>query len=295
MKKWLRRIGVALIVTAAIAAGGLLLSPKAEPHAFNDHESPLSIAHQGGDRVWPGNTMFAFERAAELGVDCLEMDLHLSADGEIVVIHDDSVDRTTDGEGPVAGMTVAELKAFDAGHDWMAEDGSHPFRGQGIQIPTLREVFEAFPDMRMVVEIKPPTPEMVPPLGELIREYERADRTMVGSFHADNLEVFRDQFPDAATSLGRKEVRLFYLLQRIFLAGFHAPPGQALQVPETHKGRRIVSDSFVSAAHERGMKVHVWTVDDAEDMRRLLAMGVDGIITDRPDRLMEVLGEEPES
>jgi glycerophosphoryl diester phosphodiesterase len=150
----------------------------------NDVSRPLVIAHQGGDGLWPGDTLFAFERAVELGVDVLETDAHITRDGQIVLVHDEDVDRTTDGTGLVEEMTLAELKQLDAAHKWSNDGGrTFPYRGQEIQVPTLEELFLKFPQMRYVIEIKLTQNPIDRPLCDLIREHDLQDKVMVASFH----------------------------------------------------------------------------------------------------------------
>ncbi len=161
-------VGVILLVLVLVAA----FSKRAPAHPYyaDDLPYPLVIAHQGGDGLWPGDTMFAFEQAVALGVDVLEMDLHITQDGVLVISHDETVDRTTDGTGEIEKMTLAEIKALDAGHNWSADGGgTFPYRGQGISIPTLEEVFLAFPEYRMTIEIKKTERSMAQPFCDLIR------------------------------------------------------------------------------------------------------------------------------
>ncbi len=261
------------------------------PYYGSDLPYPLVIAHQGGDGLWPGNTLYAFERAAELGVDVLEMDLHISKDGALVLIHDDSVDRTTDGTGLIEEMTLAELKTLDAGYDWSTDDGqTAPFRGQGITVPTLEEVFQAFPDYRMTIEIKKTESSMAAPFCDMIREYEMQDKILVASFHDERMEEFRGVCPEVATSSASRETRVFVLLSKIFYGRLYSPAFFALQVPEESSNITVMTEQFVRAAHERNLKVEPWTINDPEQMKTYIDWGVDGIITDRPDLMLEILG-----
>lgn len=284
-------IGLLLVLVAVYTVLVLLSRPVANHPFFANQSGPLVIAHQGGDGLWPSNTMYAFERAAELGVDVLEMDIHGTADGALVVMHDATVDRTTDGTGELRRMTLAEIQALDAGYRWPYEEtAEHPFRGQGITVPALEEVFIAFPDMPMNIEIKQVEPPIVEPFCQLLRQYNRTDKTLVASFSVEVLRAFRAECPEVATSTAEDEVRPFFILNMLFLGAVYQGPAEAFQVPEYSGGLHVVTRRFVDNAHAHNMDVHVWTVDEEEDMRRLLALGVDGIITDRPDRLMQVLG-----
>lgn len=283
----------ALIGAPLLAYGvaSLLARPALERPVFERLTArPLVIAHRGGEGLWPSNTLFAFQKAAELGVDMLEMDVHASADGVLVVRHDDTVDSTTNGVGEVKAKTLAELKALDAGYTWTDDNGqSFPFRGQGITIPTLEEVFAALPDMPMTLEIKQADPPINQALCDLIRRYNKTDQVIVGSFHTDALNDFRRLCPEVATSGHEDDVRAFVYLSMAGLAGIHSPQAQALQVPRRFGNVEIVTARSVRAAHARGLNVQVWTVNEKSEMADLLEMGVDGIITDRPDYLLELL------
>jgi glycerophosphoryl diester phosphodiesterase len=269
----------------------LLSRPVANHPFFANQSGPLVIAHQGGDGLWPSNTMVAFQQAADLGVDVLEMDIHGTADGALVVMHDATVDRTTNGTGELRQMTLAEIQALDAGYAWPYEEtAEHPFRGQGITAPALEEVFTAFPDMLMNIEIKQAEPPIVEPFCQLLRQYNRTDKTLVASFSAEALQAFRQECPEVATSTAEDEVRPFFILNTLFLGAVYQAPAEAFQVPEYSGNLHVVTRRFVDNAHAHNIDVHVWTVDEEEAMRRLLDLGVDGIITDRPDRLMQLLG-----
>jgi glycerophosphoryl diester phosphodiesterase len=271
----------------------ILIARPAPPHPFfaRFERYPLVMAHQGGNQLWPDNTLYAFERATALGVDVLEMDVHGTADGELVVIHDDTVDRTTDGSGAVREHTLTEIKTLDAGYRWTDDDGqTFPYRGQGVTVPTLAEVFDAFPDMPMNIEIKQVEPTIAEPLCRLIRDAGMAEQVLVASFHEEALGEFREACPEVATATGENEVIALFALSKIFFEGAYSPAARAVQVPEYRSGLHVLTPRFVDAAHRRGLQVHPWTVNEEEQMQRLIDLGVDGIITDRPDLLLEVLG-----
>lgn len=247
-------------------------------------------AHRGGMNHWPENTLFAFERALETGVHMLEMDVRLAADGVPVIMHDETVDRTTSGRGPVRAFTFQQLRSLDAACRWSgpAEPGSRPYRGRGMSVPTLDDVFAAFPDARLVIEVKEPGKAVASAVGDLVRRYGRVDRTIVASFHTSLLRSFRARYPEVATSAGRAEVLRFWLLQKLFLPGLARPDYVALQVPERSRGTTVVTPRFVGAARGRDLSVQVWTVNDPRDMNRLLHMGVEALITDEPGLALEL-------
>ena len=280
-------VAILLLILALFA----LNAQQADEYPFFEQDEFMVIAHQGGEQLRPSNTMPAFEHAVELGVDVLEMDIHQTKDGVLILMHDDTVDRTTDGSGSIKEMTLAEIKALDAGHYWTDDDGAtYPYRGQGITVPTLAEIFQAFPDMPMNIEIKQDSPSIVKPFCDLIHEYDMADQLLIPTFHPDTMNEFREKCPGIATSMTEPEIRLFYGLNKVGFGSFFSPPGQAFQVPESSGGLQIITPRFVENAQKRNIAVHVWTVNDPADMERLIETGIDGIITDRPDLLLEVLG-----
>lgn len=267
------------------------LTPQPERRPFLQHERPLFFAHRGGSKLAPENTNTAFEKGVSYGADALELDIHQTRDGELVVIHDPTLNRTTNGTGPVATHTLDELRRFDAGYRFTPDGGqTFPFRGQGIEIPTLRAVFERFPDLRINIEIKDPSPEREEALWRVLQEMDAADRVMVGSFSRASLDRFRRLTGGrVGTSAGATEVRAFVLSALSRTTRFLRPRYECLQVPDTYGAIRVVSRTTVEAAHRLGLEVHVWTIDDPAQMRALLALGVDGLMSDRPDLLAEAL------
>ncbi|HWK89349.1 MAG TPA: glycerophosphodiester phosphodiesterase [Longimicrobium sp.] len=249
--------------------------------------APLLIAHRGGSALAPENTLVAFRRALHWWrADVLEIDVHPTRDGEAVVIHDGSVDRTTDGSGPVAGFSLDEIRGLDAGCRFTPDGGaSFPYRGTGVRLSTLREVLEALPDARVNVEIKDGRAQDA--VKRAIDDLGAHHRVLVAAGDARNRRRLRG-YP-GPTSAGAQQLYAFYALHLARLARFHRPSVDAHQMPERSGGRQVLNPRWIREAHALSLAVHVWTVDDEADMRRLLAWGVDGIITDRPDRLARVL------
>jgi glycerophosphoryl diester phosphodiesterase len=290
MRKW---ILIGLLVTVLISCSlYAILYYVAEPiadHQYFDPDGFMVIAHRGGRSLGPESTLFTFQRAADIGVDVLELDIRSSKDGKLVIIHDDTVDRTTNGKGAVTSFTLTDLKKLDAGYRWSPDNGrTYPMRGKGLTVPTLAEVFAAFPKTRINIEIKETEPEIPILLCQLILNHQKADHALVASFDASQLKRFRSQCPQVATSVGAKEAFLFFGLQRARLESIYSPPAQAMQVPYSYGSTRIVNARFLNAAHARNMRVHVWTVNDLEQMRYLINLGVDGIMTDYPQRLLRL-------
>lgn len=259
-------------------------------HPYFNPDKFLVIAHRGGRSLGPENTIYTFKRAVELGVDVLEMDLQTTADGALVIIHDREVDHITNGTGPVDGFTLAEIKTLDAGYRWTPENsGSYPLRNKGISIPTLAEVFKAFPDTRMNIEIKGSQVNTIQDLCRTIRVNDMSQKVLIACFDAGKLGEFRSVCPEVATSTGASEAVIFYWLQWAQMESAYSPSAQALQIPEAYGGRLIASTRFLEAARARNMRVHVWTVNDTDAMTRLIDLGVDGIMTDYPERLLKIL------
>ena len=222
----------------------------------------------------------------------LELDVHLASDGELVVIHDDTVDRTTDGAGDVAGLSSVELAALDAAYDWSPgrEGQTFPYRGRGYGVPRLVEVLDDHPDAPLVIEIKPDGAATAEAHCATLRSEGRGADAVVGSFHPAASAAFRAACPEVATSATPNEVRIFLVLARARLAGPYRPPFEALQVPVREGSTEVITPAFVRTAHAKGVQVHAWTIDDRAEMDRLLELGVDGLITDRPDRALRATG-----
>jgi glycerophosphoryl diester phosphodiesterase len=291
--KWLRFLLALVAVLAAIYALFALLAQPGPGHSLftQFQQRPQVMAHRGGKGLWPENTLYAFEQAVVMGVDVLEMDVHSTADGVLVVMHDDTVDRTTDGTGPLLSFTLDELKALDAGYNWSPDDGgTFPYRGQSITVPTVEEVFAAFPTTPLNIEIKQAEPSITKPFCQLIRDYGMVDKVLVASFHQETMNEFRLECPEVATAAGEREVTVLFVLSKIYLDATYSPASQAVQVPEYRSGLHVLTTRFIDAAHDRNLQVHAWTIDDVDDMQRLIDLGVDGIITDYPDRLMDLIG-----
>ncbi len=250
--------------------------------------SPLLIAHRGGAGLAPENTLAAFQNAVhEWGADMLEMDVRSTLDGEVVVIHDETVDRTTSGTGRVEDLTLEQLRELDAGHHFRDPEGRQSFRGTGVRVPTFEEVLEALPGVRMNVEAK--DRRSAPGLVATIFRHASEDRVLVAAEWERNRRAVSG-YP-GPWGASRRDLMWFFILIHTPLGRFYTPKCDALQIPETHHGIRVLSRHFLREAHARNLPIHVWTVDDPEDMNRLLDMGVDGIQTDRPDLLAPILTE----
>ena len=256
-------------------------------HPYFSSDKFMVIAHRGGLSVGPEHTLYTYQLAVQFGVDVLEIDVRITKDGHLVAIHDKTVNRTTNGAGLVENFNLADLQTLDASYRWSQDGGStFPLRGKGIKIPSLAEVFQKFPLMRINIELKEPRPEMITTLCRLIQDHNMGQKVMVASFDTGALKKFRSLCPGAATAAGASEVKLFYTLQKMHLESIYSPNSTVLQVPEKYGTLHVVNRRVVEAAHKRNLRVPVWMVNDVDSMKRLLKLGVDGVITDHPQRLL---------
>jgi len=253
----------------------LLVDPLARP----------VIAHRGNRAHSPENTLFAFRQAVDLGAEALELDVHLTADGEVVVCHDPTVDRTTDGSGAISHKTLAEILELDAGARWSPHadpevanggiaTGPRPFAARGVRIPTLADVLGIFPGTPIIVEAK--SVAVGGPLTTLVQRMGAADRVLIGSFHHDALTPARSG--GLNTTASRAEL-LRALPSAILKRRMRDIPFDAVAIPPTHRGLPVPIAGFMAAFR---CPMHIWTVNDPDHARRLWEAGVNGIITDDP-------------
>ena len=245
-------------------------------------------AHRGGAKLRPENTILAFDYGLALGAGGLEFDVRLSRDGVVVVHHHATLERTTNGAGPVAAHTADELARLDAGYHFGPPP--HPFRGLTGGVPRLDAVLRRYPDVRCIIELKENEPELARRAIEVVRAADAVDRVALGSFGTRVLHAARACDPRIPTGASREETRL--ALYRSWVRWpVRRPAYREFQVPEVSGSTRVVSPRFVRYAHEATVRVAVWTVDAAADMQRLLDWGVDGLITDRPDVAVPIARE----
>lgn len=275
-------VGSALYVRQAVP---VVARPAVLPEA-----EVLIIGHRGAAGLAPENTLPSFETALAHGAHMLELDVWPTRDGHIVVLHDATVDRTTNGSGRITEMTLAEVQALDAGYRFTPDGGrTYPWRGQGVVVPTLEEVLRTFSDTAFVIEIKYSDPAVVPAVVDVIDATGARGRVMIGSFHSEVVQRVREVAPDIPTSYGRDEVLRYVIAQRLGVGSFVKPVANALQLPEWEGMLRVVNPGMARLARRQGLDLHVWTINDEETMQRLIALGADAIITDYPDRLQRVL------
>ena len=254
---------------------------------------PINAAHRGGDGILPENTLTAFLAARdEFGCGFMELDVHASRDGVPVVIHDATVDRTTDGSGAVTRFTLAELKRLEAGAGFRDAGGRAPWAGKGLRIPTLEELLTALPDSIFSVDIKQRRPPCEAAVAEVVARLGMERQVLLGSASHALFQRIRAAAPGVPSSFSMRSGVVFFLAVWMGLAAFYRPPHNALLIPETVFGIRLITPRMLRAARRLGLPVLVWTIDDPGKMRELLRLGVDGIITGRPDLLAEIIREQ---
>lgn len=257
-----------------------------------DIRRPLIMAHRGDSENTPENTMLALEAAVSIGVDVLESDVRLTKDDEIVLFHDEDLERTTGVTGTIRSHTLDELLQIDFGYNFTPDKGlTFPFRDNGLKVVTLQEAFERFPEMIFNLDIKDTVPSAPMELSRVLSHMKRSDAVIVGSFHDSQLERFRELMPSVLTSAHPGEVKRFVLNSKFSLPRIKTQDIQyrAFQVPIKSGPLTVVTKKFVRKAHEKNLVVHVWTINDEETMNYLLDLGVDGIFTDKPVLLRKVL------
>lgn len=272
----------------------------------------LAYAHRGGAKEGPPATLYAMRRALEAGADALELDIHATADGRVVCCHDPTVDATTDGAGVIAELSLDQVQALDAAY-WftpgdeagsdprsraLLPDEAYPLRGLApadptLRIPTLDEVLETFPGTLLNLDIKqsaPVVPSYEDKVARLLSAYDRRGDVIVTSFNDSSVQAFSELAPEVPTAAGALATSAFW---RAVQSGERPAPTRhvALQVPVEAWGLTVVEERFVAAAHQADLAVHVWTIDDPAEMTRLVELGVDGIMSDRPSLLVRRLAQ----
>jgi glycerophosphoryl diester phosphodiesterase len=249
---------------------------------------PRAFGHRGSAGTHPENTLESFRAAAAMGASYVELDVHMTRDGEIVVAHDDHLARMCGLERAIPAMISAEVAAADAGRMFTLDGASFPFRDKGITVPRLADVLAAFPKLRFVIEIKQITPSMAAPMLKVIDRAGMRRNVLVASEHQQPLDEVRKLAPEIPTNFSYLESGLFF--QAMVAGGAnYLPPGAALQIPRKYDSWPLVTPESVEFAHRIGIEVHVWTVNEESEMTELLDMGVDGIISDFPRRIVDLI------
>jgi glycerophosphoryl diester phosphodiesterase len=249
---------------------------------------PRVFGHRGSAGTQPENTLESFRAAVASGVQYLEFDIHMTRDGEVVVAHDNHLARMCGLERTIPEMTYAELATADAGRMFTLDGATFPFRDKRIRVPRLAEVLEAFPKLRMIVEVKQIAPSVVEAMLDVIDRAGMRRKVLVASEHQEPLDEVRKLAPEIPTNFSYLESGLFIQAMGIHDAGYR-PPGDAVQIPHRHESWELVTKESVDFAHRVGVEVHVWTVNEEAEMSELLDMGVDGLISDYPHRALDVV------
>jgi glycerophosphoryl diester phosphodiesterase len=285
---------VAVGVLIAVSAGA-----SAQAASWYDprpgDQTPLLMAHQGGEGEYPSNTRIAFDAANAAGADALDTDFHMTKDGVLVLFHDETLEHRTNGTGAVRDKTYAELLQLDFAYWWTPDGGqTYPWRGQGVKVMRMEELFTAYPSQRFGVEMKQVTPAAATTFCNIIKQYHYEKQVLASSVPPDdlNMATFRTACPSVATSATQTEALAFVGLQKLGLANLYLNPAfSSLQLPENQSGINVLNAQFVQAAHNhpKKLKVYAWTIDTPEEWNRFATMGVDGINTSYPQRIMDSL------
>ncbi len=313
------KIGLAaiiLVLLGYLTLFLLVLPQRPDYPLFQNTDHPLVIAHRGGASIAPENTLVAFERAMQLGVDMIELDVQISRDGHLVVIHNETVDLTTDGEGLVTELTLAQLQSLDAAYHFQDIRGHYIYRNQGITIPALEEVFQQFPQARLLIDVKVPSEkgeekeEVLPrevlegksvekllaeKLWNLIDQYGFHEQVAVASLNDQFIQQFQmvseGKIPVIA---GQQEATRFVFLNKLFLDRLYRPRADVLALPAAYNIINLQGQRLIDGAHRFNMPILYWTINEEETIRTLIERGADGIVTDRPDLMIRILNEMEE-
>ncbi|KXH76829.1 MAG: hypothetical protein AM326_06520 [Candidatus Thorarchaeota archaeon SMTZ-45] len=253
---------------------------------------PLIMAHRGESGNTPENTILALEAAVDIGVDVLESDIRFTKDNVPILYHDEDLVRITGKDEKVRKKTLDELLQFDLGYNFTTDAGrTYPFRGRGLTVVTLEEALKRFPNTILNLDIKDTFKEAPDELARILLENQRTEKIMIASFHPQKLKRFRKKAPTIPTSAHPNEVRNFVIgtMMKSMRFFVRSVKYKAFQVPEYYGSLHVVTPNFVAAAHTRDIAVHVWTINDRESMERLIDMEVNGIFTDYPSVLREIL------
>ncbi|MEN8375790.1 MAG: glycerophosphodiester phosphodiesterase [Gemmatimonadota bacterium] len=282
-----RRFGFLAGAAAAAAGYRRFAHPPIRRHP-RLRVAPLLVGHRGAAGLAPENTIEGCREAVERwGAEVVEVDVHATADGACVLLHDPTVDRTTDGSGAIGELPLARVRELDAGFNFSGPDDGFPFRGKGVRVPTFGELLAALPATVVLVDVK--TAAAAAPLADAVRAADASDRVIVAGESASDRATLHD-YP-GPTGITREDTVRFFAAHHFGVRRFWRPTADVACLPERHRGLRVLTPGVIGGLHERGLAVYVWTVNDAADMRRLLDWGADGIITDRPDVLYGVLAD----
>lgn len=292
MKNILKIIFPIFLITACVPEQKQI---ETNPYIIEKGAKPWIIAHGGAKKLFPENTMIAFQGAMAIGVDMLEMDVNITKDGVLITQHDLTIDGVTNGTGNVIDYTFEDLKQFNFGYNFQDLDGNFAYRNQQVEITKLESVMTTFPNTPMMVEIKNRETSgkaAAEELWRLIQLHNFQDKMMVVAFDDATLSYFQEISNNAVLiSTSEAETKDFVFASLSAMDYVYSPEASAIAIPMENSGINLTSKRIIKAAHRRNMAVHYWTIDDKADMKLLIKNGADGLITDRPDLMHEVLVE----
>lgn len=295
-KKTKIAIAIAAASAAAWAGSKAISKPQQrEGKQALQFDHPIILAHRGGAHLEPEHTMLAFEKSAQLGVDGFEIDIRLTKDEEIIVFHDATVDRTTNGCGLVAAMTLAEINALNHGYQFKNLAGEFPYRQQKIDVVTLRQLLESYPNMLINIDMKdaPDTYEgslMPSKLWRLLEELGAINRVVVTSFYGEQIDRFNLYAQNqVALGAGESDVRKAFAAFSSQFGHLYHPKVDVFQIPPKSGVVSLDSPKFIQFLSKLNIPVHYWTINDLVTMKKLIRNGAQGIVTDRPDIAIEYL------
>lgn len=263
---------------------------------FFQSDKPLNFGHRGFAGQYPENTILSYQKAIDAGADILEMDIQLTSDNKLLVFHDDTLDRMTNGTGNVQEKSLVEIKKLNVGCNTPFQGNGKdifPFKNSELKVPLLSEVFNAFPKYRFNIDIKQHEKKVSEALLGTIKEFKFEDKVLAASDDYQTIKYFRSLSKGTiATGASYREVGHFVFLKSIKMLKRFPYEADAFQIPETYCGIRIITESLINEAHKKNIAVHPWTINETDDMKRLLNWGVDGIMTDFPDRLNAILSKK---
>ncbi|MBN2651578.1 MAG: glycerophosphodiester phosphodiesterase [Spirochaetales bacterium] len=262
---------------------------------FNNYFDPVPkvMAHRGDSKFFPENTMPAFISAANLDVDVIETDIHITTDNQVVIWHDQSLERVSNKKGKISEYSYEELLEVDPGHNFTNDEGkTFPFRGKGLKIVEFSELLQSLPNMRFNVDLKTNSNRLVQQTIEILKKTNSLHRVCLGSFHTENIVRLRKLCPEVITSFSPAEVKRYVIQHKLGIFNFNKRfKGKSFMIPVKQGSITIVTKGFLNAVHKKGLYVHVWTINEEEEMAKLLKLGVDGIFTDDPRLLIETVSK----
>ena len=298
MKRRIWLAGLAVVFAAAFGFGNSANADDSDSVWRARDGRALIFSHRGGAGIFPENTIAAMRGSAKLGVDALDMDARLSSDGVLMAFHDETLERTTNGSGALSAHSAAELESLNAAANFTKPDGE---KHEPVPVPRIADILREFSesDLLFIIELKDREQkgeQAARQLAKIVGELNLQKRVIIGSFGGEAVAAFRKALPEAATSASQSEAAGFIMLGKIGLEGAYSPPIRALQLPPFAFGINLANKATIEKAHANGYAVHYWTINNAQEMTALTAIGADAIFTDYPDILREVIknknGEE---